>query len=109
MPPYGYKPNDAGLARNFLQKMHDSNQVITRAYGNPWNHLWLDAADEAGVGVSVEGVWPWALMIKGMPPPPQPILDQWKTEQLETTVEYRNHPSVLFYCISNEGLAGRRR
>ncbi len=103
--PYGYKPNDEPTARGFLQAMHDGNTVITRTHGNPWNELWLSLADRIGIGVSVEGVRPWALMSKS-PPPPRPILQQWKDEQLESVRQYRNHPSILFYCVSNEGIQG---
>jgi hypothetical protein len=105
MPVYGYKPNDAATAHGFLRTMHTGNQRVTRSGCNPWNHLWFGAADEEGVGVAGEGVRPWALMSK-QPPPEPAILAQWKQEQLETVRQYRNHPSILFYCISNEGLQG---
>lgn len=103
MPVYGYKPNDETTARNFLRRMHEGNQMVTRSGCNPWNRLWFGAADEEGVGVACEGVRPWALMSK-QPPPAPAILAQWKTEQLETVRQYRNHPSILFYCVANEGL-----
>lgn len=104
-PPYGYKPTDPAVARGFLQLMHDGNTLVTRAHCNPWNDLWYSAADEIGVGVCTEGVRPWALMSKAPPPPPA-ILAQWKQETIETVRRYRNHPSILFYCIANEGLQG---
>ena len=105
MPPYGYKPNDERTARAFLQLMHDGNTVITRTHGNPWNEMWYKAADEIGIGVSSEGVRPWALMTTA-PPPAKAILAHWKQEQLESIKRYRNHPSILFYELSNEGLQG---
>ncbi|MBN2511586.1 MAG: hypothetical protein JXB18_01485, partial [Sedimentisphaerales bacterium] len=105
MPPYGYKPNDAAVARGFLEKMKEGNTVITRSHGNPFNRLWFGLCDEIGIGVSCEGVRPWALMSK-TPPPSPAILEHWKQEQLESVRQYRNHPSILFYCISNEGLQG---
>lgn len=105
MPPYGYKPNDEATARGFLQLMHDGNTMVTRSGCNPWNTLWFSLADEIGIGVSHEGVRPWALMSKA-PPPPRPIIEHWKAEQLETVRKYRNHPSVLYYEVSNEGLQG---
>lgn len=105
MPPYGYKPNDEETARGFLQYMHDGNTVVTRSHGNPWNHLWYSLADQIGVGVSSEGVRPWALMTTAKPPS-KGILEHWKQEQLESIKHYRNHPSILFYEISNEGLQG---
>jgi|GEM_PF-6367346 len=102
MPPYGYKPNDESVARGFLKYMHDGNTVITRSHGNPWNHMWFTAADEIGVGVSCEG-GTWALLAKDIPPAGN--IAAWKAEQLEIVKQYRNHPSILFYVVSNEGLA----
>ncbi|HVK96403.1 MAG TPA: glycoside hydrolase family 2 TIM barrel-domain containing protein [Flavisolibacter sp.] len=102
MPPYGYKPNDEQVARGFLKLMHDGNTVITRSHGNPWNHMWFTAADEIGIGVSCEG-GTWALLAKDIPPVGN--LAAWKQEQLEIVKQYRNHPSILFYVVSNEGLA----
>ncbi len=105
MPPYGYRPNDSATAYHFLQLMHDGNTQVTRSHGNPWNNLWYSAADKIGIGVSAEGVRSWALMTKA-PPPPTPILEHWEKEQLETVKQYRNHPSILFYEVANEGLQG---
>ncbi|MEO6914579.1 MAG: glycoside hydrolase family 2 TIM barrel-domain containing protein [Chitinophagaceae bacterium] len=105
MPPYGYKSNDSMVAQNFLKYMHDGNEMVTRTGCNPWNNMWYTAADKIGVGVSSEGVRPWALMSKS-PPPPASILEHWKAEQLESVKQYRNHPSILFYAVSNEGLQG---
>jgi beta-galactosidase len=105
MPPYGYKPTDSTTARGFLQLMHDGNTVYTRTGCNTWNSLWYGLADEIGVGVTDEGIRPWALMSKA-PAPPAAILQQWKEEQLEVIKKYRNHPSVMVYSISNEGLQG---
>ncbi len=105
MPPYGYKSNDSMVAHHFLQFMHDGNEMVTRTGTNPWNNMWYKAADKIGVGVSSEGVRPWALMSKA-PPPPESILEHWKKEQLESVKQYRNHPSIFFYAVSNEGLQG---
>jgi hypothetical protein len=105
MPVYGYKPNNEETASGFLRRMHEGNQMVTRSGCNPWNALWFGVADEEGVGVICEGVRPWALMSK-QAPPEAAILAQWKAEQLETVRQYRNHPSILFYCGSNEGMQG---
>lgn len=105
MPVYGYKPNDAITARAFLRRMHEAHQMVTRSGCNPWNSLWFGLADEEGVGVVAEGVRPWALMGK-TPPPDKALIEHWKQEQIQTVLRYRNHPSILFYCISNEGLQG---
>lgn len=102
MPPYGYKPNDEKVARKFLKLMHDGNTVMTRSHGNPWNHLWFTAADEIGIGVSCEGAT-WVLLSKDIPPAGN--IAAWKKETLEIVKQYRNHPSILFYIVSNEGLA----
>ena len=104
-PVYGYKPTDAATAHGFLKMMHDGNEVVTRTGCNPWNDLWYSAADSEGVGVASEGVRPWALMSK-TPPPEKALLAQWKQEQIETVRRYRNHPSIFFWCIANEGLQG---
>jgi hypothetical protein len=116
MPPFGYKPNSMIFARAFLQKMKQGNTVVTRSHCNPFSQMEFTLCDEIGIGVSCEGVRPWALMSKE-PPPPKAILEHWKqeqleitkqyrNEQLEITKQYRNHPSIMFYCISNEGLQG---
>ncbi|MDB5193839.1 MAG: lacZ 5 [Segetibacter sp.] len=102
MPPYGYKPNDEKVARGFLKLMHDGNTVMTRSHGNPWNHMWFTAADEIGIGVSCEGAT-WVLLAKEIPPAGN--IAAWKKETLEMVKQYRNHPSILFYIVSNEGLA----
>lgn len=102
MPPYGYKPNDEKVARGFLKLMHDGNTVMTRSHGNPWNHMWFTAADEVGIGVSCEGAT-WVLLAKEIPPAGN--IAAWKKETLEIVRQYRNHPSILFYVVSNEGLA----
>jgi hypothetical protein len=101
MPPYGYKPNDKQVARGFLKYMHDGNTVMTRAHGNPWNNMWFTAADEIGIGVSCEDAT-WVLLAKGIPPAGN--IAAWKKETLEIEKQYRNHPSILFYVVSNEGL-----
>jgi beta-galactosidase len=101
MPPYGYKPNDEQTAKAFLKLMHDGNTVITRSHGNPFNHMWFTAADEIGIGISCEAAT-WALLAKDIPPAGN--IAAWKKEQLEIVKQYRNHPSILFYVVSNEGL-----
>ncbi|MBC7654224.1 MAG: hypothetical protein H7098_07105, partial [Oligoflexus sp.] len=101
MPPYGYKPNDEAVASGFLKLMHEGNTVITRTHGNPWNEMWFKKADEIGIGISCEGAT-WALLAKDIPPAGN--IAAWKKEQLEIVKQYRNHPSILFYVVSNEGL-----
>lgn len=104
-PPYGLRPTEPDVARRFLELMREGNTMITRTHCNPWNRMWYELADEIGIGISSEGVRPWALM-GSAPPPPKALLEHWKEEQLETVRQYRNHPSIMFYCIANEGLQG---
>lgn len=104
-PPYGLRPTEPDVARRFLELMREGNTMVTRTHCNPWNRMWYELADEIGIGNTTEGVRPWALM-GSAPPPPKALLEHWKQEQLEVTRQYRNHPSIMFYCIANEGLQG---
>ncbi len=99
--PYGKNPWDPKLARKLVQFMHDGNLLITRTHCTPWNEAWLDAADEIGLGVSIEGVRPWALVGK-IPPPPRDMVDHWKAENEDVIRRCRNHPSVLMWTVGNE-------
>ena len=98
-PPCGIAPNDKKLADKFMGLMHDGNQMITRSHGSPFTKVWMDAADEQGVGVSYEGSWPW-LMISDIPS--QELLDIWKQEMLSLVKKYRNHPSLFLWTMNNE-------
>ena len=98
--PNTLMPNDARLARRFMQIAHDGNVQVTRSHIVPFTATWLDAADEAGVAVSYEGTWPW-LMIEGDPPSEQ-LLHVWKEEFLSLIREYRNHPSIILWTVNNE-------
>jgi len=101
MPPHGLAPNDAKLAHKFLKLMRDGNQMFTRTTGSPFTEIWASAADEEGVGISIEGIWPWA-MIGDSPLPPVEKINQWKQEHLELVKALRNHPSILLWTINNE-------
>jgi hypothetical protein len=101
--PYGKNPFDPDLPRKLLQLMHDGNQRVTRTHCTPWNNIWLDAADEIGLGVSIEGIRPWALVGR-IPPPPREMIEHWKVEHADTIKRLRNHPSVLIWTIGNEML-----
>jgi beta-galactosidase len=101
--PYGKNPFDPELPRKLIQLMHDGNQRITRTHCTPWNNTWLSAADEIGLGVSIEGIRPWALVGK-IPPPPREMVEHWKMEHADTIKRLRNHPSVLIWTIGNEML-----
>ena len=99
--PYGKNPTDPALARKLMQHLHDSNIRVTRTHCTPWNEAWLDAADDIGLGVSVEGIRPWALVGKIGPTPPE-MMKHWLMEQEDVIRRIRNHPSVLIHTIGNE-------
>lgn len=101
--PYGKNPWDTTLARKLIRAMHDNNQRVTRTHATPWNEAWLDAADEIGLGVSVEGIRPWAFVGKIGATPPE-LFSHWLMENADVVKRIRNHPSVLIWTIGNEML-----
>ncbi|CAN5643078.1 hypothetical protein BH24ACI2_BH24ACI2_08540 [soil metagenome] len=101
--PYGKNPWDAKLPRKLIQLMHDNNQRVTRTHATPWNEAWLDAADEIGLGISVEGIRPWAFVGKIGATPPD-LFKHWLMENEDVVKRIRNHPSVLIWTIGNEML-----
>ena len=105
--PYGKNPWDPKLARKLIQYLHDGNLRFTRTHATPWNEAWLDAADEIGLAVSVEGIRPWGLAGKAedgektlLPPPA--IYQHWLMENADVVKRCRNHPSVFIWTIGNE-------
>ena len=101
--PYGKNPWDRELPRVLIRLLHDANVRITRTHATPWNEAWLDAADEIGLGVSVEGVRPWALAGR-IGTPPKEIFEHWLAENDDVVRRCRNHPSVLLWTVGNEML-----
>lgn len=101
--PYGKNPWDNMLARKLIQAMHDNNQRVTRTHATPWNEAWLDAADEIGLGVSIEGIRPWAFVGK-IGATPKDLFDHWLMENADVVKRIRNHPSVLIWTVGNEML-----
>jgi len=101
--PYGKNPSDTRLARKLIQAMHDNNERVTRTHATPWNEAWLDAADEIGLGVSVEGIRPWAFVGK-IGATPKDLFEHWLMENADVIKRIRNHPSVLIWTIGNEML-----
>jgi Glycosyl hydrolases family 2/Glycosyl hydrolases family 2, sugar binding domain/Glycosyl hydrolases family 2, TIM barrel domain len=100
-PPYGIRPHNAELAAKFMQLMHDGNQVVTRFHTSGASETWMSAADIAGVGVSVEGVWPW-LFSGASDIPEEALIRYWRDDQIALFRSLRNHPSILIWTINNE-------
>lgn len=98
--PHALRPNDAVLARRFMQLARAGNVAVTRSHTAPFTATWLQAADEAGMAVSFEGTWPW-LMLDGEPPAPE-LLDCWSREFLSLIHRFRNHPSIILWTVNNE-------
>lgn len=99
--PSAICPYDSVLAHKFFKLMTAGNLKVTRTHTCPYNELWMNAADEEGIGVSFEGTWPW-LMLGSEPIPDKVLLDLWRKEFLELVKKYRNHPSLLIWTINNE-------
>lgn len=98
--PHALRPNDAVLARRFLQLARAGNVVATRTHTAPFSETWLQAADEVGMAVSFEGTWPW-LMLSGEPPSDD-LLQAWSDEFLSLIRKHRNHPSIILWTVNNE-------
>lgn len=99
--PFALEPNSREAADKFMGLLADANIEITRTHNTPWNELWMDAADENGLGVSFEGTWSW-LMIHSTPIPDRRLINLWADEWLELLKKYRNHPSLLMWTVNNE-------
>ena len=98
--PYALVANDRAAADNFYQVMKAGNIEVTRTHTCPYNEVWMDAADENGIGVSYEGTWPWLMIHESMPD--QKLIDMWADEWLGMLKKYRNHPSLLIWTVNNE-------
>lgn len=98
--PAALRPNDSVLARRFLEKAREGNVWATRSVCLPFTRTWLDAADQVGMAVSQEGTWPW-LMLSGEVPSGE-LLKIWKDEFASLIRQWRNHPSLLIWTVSNE-------
>jgi len=98
--PFALAPNDKKLADTFYQLMKAGNMDVTRTHTTPYNQLWMDAADENGVGISFEGTWPWLMINSSMPA--KELIDMWANEFLVLLKKNRNHPSLLFWTVNNE-------
>ena len=101
MPPHGLRPNSAELADTFMRAMHEGNELFTRTTGSPFTRVWCRAADRHGVGVSLEGTWPWIMCIDNPIPAPA-LIEAWRAEMIGLVRDLRNHPSILVWTIGNE-------
>ena len=98
--PNTLRPNNAVLARRFIEMAREGNVRVTRSHIVPYTSTWLDAADQVGMCVSFEGTWPW-LMLEG-PPPSDDLIQAWRAEYLSLIKEYRNHPGIILWTVNNE-------
>lgn len=98
--PFALAPNDKTLADGFYQMMKAANIDVTRTHTTPYNELWMNAADENGIGISFEGTWPWLMISNSMPD--QKLVDLWADEFISLLKKYRNHPSLLMWTVNNE-------
>lgn len=97
--PSHVRPNDAELARTFIATALNHNLMATRTHAAPWTSTWLDAADEGGLMVSLEGTWPW-LMLTTIPS--QKSFEIWQKELRQLYRRNRNRPSLFLITLNNE-------
>ena len=98
--PHPLRPNDRELALRMMDLARAGNVRFTRSHVGPMSRTWLDAADEAGMGISYEGNWPW-LMLRGEVPD-ENLLKIWREEMAAMIHSHRNHPSLLIWTVNNE-------
>ena len=98
--PFALAPNDERLAEGFYKIMKEGNIEVTRTHTTPYNKLWIEKADEVGIGISHEGTYPWLMIHETMPD--TAIIRLWADEYLGMLKKYRNHPSILFWTVNNE-------
>lgn len=98
--PFALAPNDKNLADGFYQLMKAANIDVTRTHTTPYNELWMNAADENGIGISFEGTWPWLMINASMPD--EKLITMWADEFIGLLKKYRNHPSLLIWTVNNE-------
>lgn len=97
--PAHVKPNDRLLAQRFMALALEHNLMATRTHVAPWTSVWLDAADEAGLMVSLEGTWSW-LMLEHIPS--EQSIQLWKRELAALIRRHRNRPSLFLMTMNNE-------
>ena len=98
--PFALAPNDERLAEGFYNIMKEGNIQVTRTHTTPYNKLWVEAADQVGIGISHEGTYPWLMIHETMPD--IAVIQLWADEYIRLLKKYRNHPSILLWTINNE-------
>ncbi|MBM4152821.1 MAG: hypothetical protein FJ220_04785, partial [Kiritimatiellaceae bacterium] len=96
--PGHMRPYDKDLAKKWMELALEYNVVATRTHCSPYSEQWMDAADEAGVLISVEGPYPW--MLREIPS--RDAIDIWKRDMAEIVKANRNRPSVFLWTMNNE-------
>jgi len=96
--PGHMKPYDKELAKKWMELALEHHVVATRTHCSPYSKQWMDAADETGVMMSVEGPYPW--MLREIPC--KDAIDIWKREMAELVKANRNRPSVFLWTMNNE-------
>ena len=98
---HGLTPNSKECARQTLKMMVDNKLRIARGHASPLSETWLDEADDLGLAISWEGSWPWVLTMNTEIPSDE-LWNAFVKETLDLVREYRNHPSIFIWTLSNE-------
>ncbi len=99
--PHGLMPNDTALAEKAMGILAKNNIRINRSHGTPMPRAWLDAANRQGVGISLEGGWPWVLA-SNTEIPDAKLWRAFVAEMRDLVRDLRNEPSILVWTVSNE-------
>jgi hypothetical protein len=99
--PHGLAPNDTVLADKLMKILHQNHIRIDRSHATPMTRQWVDAANRDGVGISLEGTWPWVLSAN-TEIPDKKLWDAWMAEMRDLVRDLRNDPSILVWTLSNE-------
>lgn len=99
--PAPYTPNNSALAKKFVSLARLGNVNITRTHVAPMARAWIDAANEGGLMISYEGIWPW-LMHAPAGVPEKSLEEAWRNNYIELLKKYRNDPSIVMWTVNNE-------
>jgi len=87
------------LYRKDIELFREGNVNHIRTCHYPPDQALMEAADELGMFIECEGPYCWSHVTKG---DEQQIQEVTTRQNLEMIVLYRNHPSVIFWSMSNE-------